>query len=84
MRIKHDHLKKPPDNKVPFPVLEYYLQTLQTSTRYIPLKKMLYFVSSYPENSQKIIELKDMYVGLILSIYNQRKTLCNKLVLHQI
>ena len=45
---------------------------------------MLYFVCSYPENSQKMIGLKYLYVGLILSIYNRGKSLTNKLVLHQI
>ena len=45
---------------------------------------MLDFVCSYPENSQKMIGLKDLYVGLILSIYNREKSLSNKLVLHQI
>ena len=44
----------------------------------------MYFVCSYPEKSQKMIGLKDMYVGLILSIYNRWKSLSNELVLHQI
>ena len=43
---------------------------------------MLYFVCSYPENSQEIIGLKYLYVSLILSI--RRKFLSNKIVLHQI
>ena len=30
--------EKPPDNKVPLSVLEYYLQALQILTRYISLK----------------------------------------------
>ena len=45
---------------------------------------MLYFVCSYPENSQKKIGLKYLYVGLILNIYNRSKSLSNKLVLNQI
>ena len=31
-----------------------------------------------------MIGLKDLYVGLILSIYNWTKSLSNKLVLHKI
>ena len=31
-----------------------------------------------------MIRLKNLYVGLILSIYNRRKSLSNKLVLHHI
>ena len=45
---------------------------------------MLDFVCSYPENSQKMIRLKYMYVCLILNIYNRIKSLSSKLVLHQI
>ena len=40
---------------------------------------MLYYVCSYSESSQKYL-----YVSLILSIYIRRKSILNKLVLHQI
>ena len=45
---------------------------------------MLYFVCGYPKKSQKMIGLKGLCVGLILSFHIGENPFRKKLVLHQI
>ena len=69
VRIKHDHFINRRITKLLFPYWSIIYDTTDLNHAYIPLKKILYFVCGYPENSQKMIKLKGPCVDPILNFY---------------